>query len=101
MDARRERLLTGGVVLLAAVVILAPALRPGYVLTYDMVFVPRQPLVRDLVGLGWATPRAVPSDLVVALLSHIVPGQIVQKLALVGIVAGAGWGAARLSPRSG
>jgi hypothetical protein len=101
MDGRRERVLTGSVVLLATVVILAPVLRPGYVLTYDMVFVPRQPLVGDLLGLGWATPRAVPSDLVVALLSHVVAGQIGQKLVLLGIVAGAGWGAARLCPLPG
>ena len=101
MDARRERLLSGGVVVLATLVVLTPVLRPGYVLTYDMVFVPRQPLVGDLVGLGWTTPRAVPSDLVVALLSHVVSGQIVQKLVLLGIVAGAGCGAARLCPLPG
>ncbi len=54
--------------------ILGPALGRGYVLRYDMVFVPRQPLSADLLGLGAQTPRAVPSDLVVALATHVVPG---------------------------
>ena len=101
METRRDRVSTAAVVLLVALVILVPILRPGYVLTYDMVFVPRQPLTGDLLGLGWATPRAVPSDLVVALLSHIVPGQVVQKAILLGLIIAAGWGAARLCPRSG
>ena len=101
METRRNRLATATLVLLAAVVILAPVLRPGYVLTYDMVFVPRQPLTGDLFGLDWATPRAVPSDLFVALFSHVVAGQIVQKAILFGLVVAAGWGAARLSPRGG
>ena len=101
METRRDRAVVGAVVVVAALVILAPALRPGYVLTYDMVFVPRQPLTRDLIALGWATPRAVPSDLVVALASHVVPGQVVQKLILLGIVIGAGYGAGRLCPLGG
>ena len=49
-----------------ALVVVGPALAPGYVLTYDMVFTPRQPLLRSSVGLGSALPRAVPADAVVA-----------------------------------
>ena len=101
METRRSRVVTGAFVLLFALLILLPVLGPGYVLTYDMVFVPRQPLTGDLLGLGWATPRAVPSDLVVALASHVVAGQVVQKLILLALVVGAGWGAARLCPCGG
>ena len=70
----------------------------GYVLAYDMVFVPRMPLTRDLLGLGTSVARAVPSDLLVALASRAVPADVVQKLALAGIFVAGGWGAARLAP---
>jgi hypothetical protein len=67
------------------------------VLTRDMVFVPRLPLTGGLLGRD-GIPRAVPSDLLVALLSRIVPGGIVQGIVLVAIIAVAGWGVARLVP---
>ena len=62
---------------------LGPGLRRGFLLSYDMVFVPRMPFRTALPGL--APPRAVPSDLVVAVASRIVPGDIVQKLVLLAI----------------
>jgi hypothetical protein len=68
------------------------------VLAYDMVFVPRMPLSRELLGLGTSVARAVPSDLLVALASRLAPADLVQKLVLVGIFVGGGWGAARLAP---
>ena len=40
-----------------AVLILAPALAPGYVLSYDMVFVPDLALRSDFLGLGTSLPR--------------------------------------------
>ena len=43
---------------LMALAVLAPVLRPGYVLSYDMVFTPRQPLVPDAFG-GWGPRRPV------------------------------------------
>ncbi len=89
-------LLPAAVVVAATVAVLAPALAPGYVLTYDMVFVPRLPVTADLFGLGSQTPRAVPSDLVVSVLSHAVPGQAVQKVILLALLLAAGTGAARL-----
>jgi hypothetical protein len=70
----------------------------GFVLTYDMVFVPRLPLSRELLGLGTSVARAVPSDLLVALASRVLPGELVQKLILTGIFVLGGWGAARLAP---
>jgi len=60
-----------------------PGLRRGFLLTYDMVFVPREPFAAALPGL--TPPRAVPSDLVVAAASRIAPGDIVQKLVLLAI----------------
>ncbi|WP_270889451.1 hypothetical protein [Pedococcus sp. 5OH_020] len=83
-----------GTAILTAGVVLGPALRPGYVLVGDMVFVPRLPFTSALVGLSAQTPRAVPSDAVVALLSSFLPGQVVQKLLLLGILVAAGTGAA-------
>jgi hypothetical protein len=71
------------------------------VLTYDMVFVPRQELTRGLLGLDTAVPRAVPADLLVALASRLVPADLVQKLLLAGVFVGAAAGAARLVPSHG
>jgi hypothetical protein len=71
---------------------------PGYVLTYDMVFVPRLELTRGLLGLGTAVPRAVPAELLVALASRLVPADLVQKLLLAGVFVAAAAGAARLTP---
>ena len=90
----RLGLAAGGVL---SLVLLAPLLGPGFVLVRDMVFVPRLPLTGRLLGLD-GVPRAVPSDLLVALASRLVPGGWLQDLVLVAIVAGAAWGAARLAP---
>jgi hypothetical protein len=86
------------VVIAASMVIMVPLLRPGYVLAYDMVFAPRMPVTADTLGLGSPLPRAVPSDLVVALASHVVTGQIVQKAVLLALLVAAGLGCARLAP---
>jgi hypothetical protein len=83
--------------LCSAILQLAPVLGSGYVLARDMVFVPRLPLTGALLGRD-GVPRAVPSDLLVALLSRIVPGGVVQDVVLVAIIALAGWGVARLVP---
>jgi hypothetical protein len=83
------------IALLTAVVV-APLLAPGYVLSYDMVFVPDQALRADYFGFAASLPRAVPSDAVVSLVSVAVPGQLIQKLMLVGVFAAAGEGIRRL-----
>lgn len=79
-----------------AVLLLGPALRPGLSLVYDMVFVPDLPFSDRLLGLDGSVPRAVPSDAVVAVLSRVVPIEVLQKLVLLGILVSAGMGAARL-----
>ena len=76
---------------------LGPGLRRGFLLSYDMVFVPREPFSAALPGL--APPRAVPSDLVVAAASRILPGDVVQKLVLLAIFVLACAGAAALLNR--
>lgn len=87
---------------LLAVVIGLPWFRGGYLLAYDMVWVPDLDLGRaDLWGLGTALPRAVPSDVVVALLAVPFDPQLVQRLVLLGVVVAAGTAGARLVPDLG
>jgi hypothetical protein len=75
-------------------------LAPGFVLLRDMVFVPRQDVDLDALGLGGGLPRAVPIDAVMGLLTAVVPGAVVQKFVLVAAVFLAVLGAARLVPPS-
>lgn len=93
---RRSAVVTAVVALAAAVLLLGPALGPGPVLTYDMVWVPDLAMLRDVLGLGSALPRAVPSDAVVAALDEVVPGVLLQKVVLLGSLTVAGVGAGRL-----
>ncbi|MBC6447284.1 hypothetical protein GPZ80_08870 [Actinokineospora sp. HBU206404] len=67
---------------LLSLVIVGPLLGGGFVLNYDMVFSPTQPLVPDSLGLGSAPARSVPADAVIAGLTHVLPGDLVQKLIL-------------------
>ncbi|HEX2892732.1 MAG TPA: hypothetical protein VHO29_01865 [Marmoricola sp.] len=78
------------------VLLLGPALLPGYVLSYDMVWVPHLALRSDFLGLGPGVPRAVPSDAVVAVVDNLIPAQVLQKLVLYGALLLAGLGASRL-----
>ncbi|WP_116244886.1 hypothetical protein [Nocardiopsis sp. FIRDI 009] len=84
--------------LLAGVLALGPALGRGYVLRYDMVFVPEPSLTTVLRGAD-GFPRAIPSDAVVAALSALVPGDVVQAAALLCVFTVGGAGAARLLSR--
>src|SRR4051794_31509293 len=79
---------------------LGPALGRGYVLSYDMVWVPDLSLRSSFLGLGSGLPRAVPSDAVVAVLDEIVPGMLLQKIVLLGVLVVAGAGVVRLTERS-
>jgi hypothetical protein len=75
---------------------LGPGLGRGFLLSYDMVFVPRMPFSAALIGLTGGPPRAVPSDAVVAVLSRAIPADILQKLILLLIFVLACSGAAAL-----
>lgn len=82
-----------------AAVVCAPWLRPGYLLAYDMVWVPHLDLTRlEVWGLGSALPRAVPSDAVAALAGSILPAAVVQRVVLAGVFVLGAVGAARLVP---
>ena len=85
--------------LLLAVLMLGGALGPGFVLTYDMVWVPDLVLTPDALGVGTALPRAVPSDAVVAVLDTIIAGMLLQTVVLLGSLVAAGAGAAALLGR--
>jgi hypothetical protein len=77
---------------------LGPGLGRGYLLSYDMVFVPRPPFNAAVLGTSGVLPRAVPSDAVMAALAWAVPADLVQKLVLLAIWVLACAGAARLLP---
>jgi hypothetical protein len=76
---------------------LGPGLARGFLLSYDMLFVPREPFAAALPGL--APPRAVPSDLVIAAASRVLPADIVQKVVLLSIFVLACSGAVALLDR--
>jgi hypothetical protein len=82
---RLARLLPWAWPVLLTVLITTPLLAPGYVLGYDMVFVPDLTLRLDLFGVTTALPRAVPSDVLVAVLDELVGGQVLNKLVVVAI----------------
>jgi hypothetical protein len=78
---------------------IGPALAPGYVLSYDMVFLPHAPISAATIGLAGGPPRAVPSDAVIAALSAVIPADLLQKIILVAIFTASCAGAARLLGR--
>ena len=94
----RLRWLPVGWAAFLALLMLWPVLGVGYVLSYDMVWVPDLVLRSDFLGLGSGLPRAVPSDAVVAIADELLPGMLLQKLVLLGALIGAGAGAAKLGP---
>lgn len=77
-------------VLVLGLVLLGPALLPGYVLSYDMVWVPKLALRSEVWGLGALLPRNVPSDALVAMANTVLPGMLIQKCVLVAATVGAG-----------
>lgn len=85
---------------LLAAFLLGPALGRGFVLSYDMVWVPDLALNPDVLGASSGLPRAVPSDAVVAVIDELLPGMVLQKLVLLGALTAGGVGAARLVPAS-
>jgi hypothetical protein len=76
---------------------LGPGLQRGFLLSYDMVFVPREPFAAALPGL--APPRAVPSDLVIAAVSRVLPADVAQKAVLLSVFVLACSGAAAMLDR--
>jgi hypothetical protein len=89
----------GGVGLVLGLLALGPALRRGFLLSYDMVAVPRESVTAAMFGLSGGPARAVPSDAVLAALSRVVPADIAQKLLLLTIFVLACSGGAALLDR--
>ncbi|WP_067453473.1 hypothetical protein [Actinomadura macra] len=77
---------------------LGPGLAPGFVLSYDMVFVPDPAFTPMTFGLTGTVPRHVPSDAFVTALATVVPADAVQKLVLLAIFVMACTAAASLVP---
>ncbi|OSC41959.1 hypothetical protein [Mycobacterium decipiens] len=84
-----------GYALVLALLVVAPLLRPGYLLLRDAVSTPRSYFSDSALGLTSA-PRATPQDFAVALASHPLDGGIVVKALLMLGLWLAGWGAAHL-----
>jgi hypothetical protein len=87
--------------MLTFAVLLPVWMRPGFVLSYDMVAVPQQSLEPWMWGGGEAPPRAVPQDVLVSLLDNLVPGALLQRLLLSAVLLGAGAGMAWLAASHG
>ncbi|MEV7037054.1 hypothetical protein [Amycolatopsis sp. NPDC051061] len=98
MDAPSRRLALPALSALLAFAVCAPLLGRGFVLSYDMVFAPRQYFVPDAFGIGSTLPRSVPADAAVALATTVLPGDIVQKIVLLLAIFGAALGAGRVVP---
>jgi hypothetical protein len=94
----RDRLALPFTAVAVTLAVLAPLAAPGYVLAYDMVFVPRQPLRPDLIWPTVTLPRAVPLDALVSLSATVAPGWLVQRVVLAAILLLAAVGAGRLVP---
>ena len=86
-----------GVATTVAVLVLGPLLlHRGFALRGDMVFVPRQPWKDAWLGLDDSVARFVPGDAFVSLTTQVLPGDLLQKVLLVGGYVLGGVGAARL-----
>ncbi len=99
--ARVHRALAYAWIAVLSVAILGPSLWPGFALSYDLVFTPRQDLLPASIGVGSGLPRAVPQDAVVALVETVIPGSIVEKLVLAAILILVGTGMMRLLASTG
>lgn len=93
---RVTRVLAYTWVVIVALLMLGPVLLPGFVLSYDLVFTPRQDLLPGSIGVGSGLPRAVPQDAVVALIEVVVPGMVLEKVVLLAIPVIVGTGMLRL-----
>lgn len=100
MPARRPSQVAAAVGILLSglvtLVMLAPALGPGFLLYRDFVTVPDPVLGARTWGFAGAAPRAVPLDAVMALVDPAVPTWLQQKLILCGALWLFGSGTAML-----
>ncbi|AZA12604.1 hypothetical protein ACFPVT_01790 [Corynebacterium choanae] len=80
---------------LVVALVLYPFAAPGALLWRDMSIPPRMLLTADVFGWYGSWPRAVPQDAVLAMLSPIIPADVLARLwlaaALVAGLVGASW----------
>jgi hypothetical protein len=81
----RHTVVAAGAGFVLGTLAIGPGLAPGFVLAYDMVFVPHPVFTKATFGLTGMLPRHVPSDAVVTALSHLAPADVVQKAILLAI----------------
>jgi hypothetical protein len=81
----RHTVVAAGTGFVLGTLAIGPGLAPGFVLSYDMVFVPRPGFTRATFGLTGMLPRHVPSDAFVAALSQVLPADVAQKAILLAI----------------
>ncbi|GGV09250.1 hypothetical protein GCM10010182_30920 [Actinomadura cremea] len=98
MTGRTRHLAAALTGLVLGVVVVGPGLAPGFVLSYDMVFVPDPAFTAMTFGLTGTVPRHVPSDALAVALGTVLPGDVAQKLLLLAIFVLACASAASLVP---
>ncbi|WP_176611657.1 hypothetical protein [Actinomadura sp. WMMB 499] len=98
MTGRARHLAAALTGLVLGVIVVGPGLAPGFVLSYDMVFVPDPAFTAMTFGLTGTVPRHVPSDAFAVALGSVLPGDVAQKLILLAIFVLACASAASLVP---
>jgi hypothetical protein len=94
---RRDRVVDLVLAVVLGLVILGPmTFRRGFALRGDMVLVPHQPWKDAWLALDGSAPRFVPGDAVLSLVTAVVPGDLFQKVILLGALVLAGTGAGLL-----
>ncbi|MBE1531349.1 hypothetical protein [Actinomadura algeriensis] len=98
MTGRARHLAAAVTGLLLGALAIGPGLAPGFVLSYDMVFVPDPAFTPMTFGLTGTVPRHVPSDAFAVALGTVLPGDVAQKPILLAIFVLACTSAASVVP---
>jgi hypothetical protein len=94
---RRDRVVDLVLAVILGLLVLGPmTFRRGFALRGDMVLVPHQPWKDAWLALDGSAPRFVPGDAVLSLVTTVVPGDLFQKVILLGALVLAGTGAGLL-----
>lgn len=94
-------LLAWGLPLLAALLVLGPALAPGSLFNLDLVLVPHLDLPNGFWGLGPELPRRLPLWVPISLLSGWIPATLMGKALMLVVFVAAWAGMTRLAASFG